>query len=663
MATTTTMTTKTTTEPSKQFDIKIAVIGYVSVGKSTLLNALFGKMYSDVKMKRSTAAVNHFRIASATAPQAGNNTDESTNNDKIEIRSAASTLMETRDDNEKLRNGKNGGTNVTTTVHEKEFTIALDEPLFDMREDTSLVFVDIPGTNEANGGIYKDYVANNWHAFDCVIVVMDATQGANTDQQVNLLENVRDHIEETQKQIPVIVVGNKVDDPHDEELTQQVKELRQAVFQVFNESISKDIVHFVDVSAQHAFVCRWGSQLKFDEFQQLDKELIDKIGREELGLRQWRRLQSNRNEQVKAAYEAISSTSDDSYGERLKATNFDKFLHCLSRTLGGSEVQKTAIEQQQHAVLMRLWKRTSPTADIAVVGTIHRAHDILAALGKRCDVVHETFWKLYQKLEDFAFEKLELSPEVAVLDKPTLFLSQYHKLFIEGNKLEGNTLDPLSTVRFTDAIQNLVRRQFHLIVRKKTMWSFKTWYGKKPWKCDIEGGSWEYLSPFDWERIIRSILLLRFDRKFCVNFGSEMITLETMMSACHPSLVSTYIKFADGESSMKCHVQEEINKSMAAKEVHSYRLNAFGEQIFHSFQGNPVPKIDPVVLPGGCPDAEASMDGQYVPKDNSFVPKYESIYNAFVYIKVPRSLEDPDHWGHVSWMYVQLAKEQKDLGG
>ena len=637
--------TVTTTQTSKQFDIKIAVIGYVSVGKSTLLNALFGKMYSDVKMKRSTAAVNHFRITTTTSSQAGN--DESTN-DEIKVRSAASTLKETREDNEKLRNGKNG-TDVTT-VHEKEFTITLDEPLCDMREDTSLVFVDIPGTNEANGGIYKDYVANNWYSFDCVIVVMDATQGANTDQQVNLLENVRDHIEETQKQIPVIVVGNKVDDPHDEELTQQVKELREAVFQVFNDSISKDIVHFVDLSAQHAFVCRWGSQLKFDEFQQLDRESIDKIGREELGLRQWRRLQSNRNEQVKAAYEAISSSSDDAYEERLKATNFDKFLHCLSRTLGGSELQKTAIEQQQHALLMRLWKRTSPTTDIGVVGTIRRAHNILAALDKSCDVVHEAFWKFYQKLEDFAFEKLELAPEVSVLENPRSFLSQYHKLFIEGNKLNS-----IGTIRFTDAIQNFVRRQFHLIIRKKTTWSFKTWYGSQPWNYEIVRGSWEYLSPFDWERIIRSILLLRFDRKFCVNFGSEIVTLETMMSACHPSLVSTYMKIEDGESTTKSHVQAEIDREMTARGLHKRYL--YGNPIHRPSCGSP----ELVVLPGECPGAEASMDGQYDPEDNKFVPKYESTYNSFVYIKVPRSLEDPDHWGHVSWMYVQLAKEQKDL--
>ena len=40
----------------------MALIGYVSVGKTTVLNALFGAKYGEVAMKRTTAVVNFFRI-------------------------------------------------------------------------------------------------------------------------------------------------------------------------------------------------------------------------------------------------------------------------------------------------------------------------------------------------------------------------------------------------------------------------------------------------------------------------------------------------------------------------------------------------------------------------------------------------------------------------
>jgi len=44
------------------FDIKVALIGSVSVGKSTVLNALLGDTFSPVAFKQTTAGINSFRI-------------------------------------------------------------------------------------------------------------------------------------------------------------------------------------------------------------------------------------------------------------------------------------------------------------------------------------------------------------------------------------------------------------------------------------------------------------------------------------------------------------------------------------------------------------------------------------------------------------------------
>jgi len=49
-------------------DIQIALLGHVSVGKTTLLNALLCGKFSEVSMRRTTAGVNHFRIASQGFP-------------------------------------------------------------------------------------------------------------------------------------------------------------------------------------------------------------------------------------------------------------------------------------------------------------------------------------------------------------------------------------------------------------------------------------------------------------------------------------------------------------------------------------------------------------------------------------------------------------------
>ena len=44
------------------FEIKVAVVGPVSAGKSTLINALLVGKYSEVSIRRTTAGVNFFRL-------------------------------------------------------------------------------------------------------------------------------------------------------------------------------------------------------------------------------------------------------------------------------------------------------------------------------------------------------------------------------------------------------------------------------------------------------------------------------------------------------------------------------------------------------------------------------------------------------------------------
>jgi predicted GTPase len=80
-----------------------------------------------------------------------------------------------------------------------------------MRKDTKLTIVDVPGLNEAGTkAVYKEYVSDKWDTFDCVVVVMDAEKGVNTEEQVELLHVVKDNLKE-KKSVPVIVLCNKVE--------------------------------------------------------------------------------------------------------------------------------------------------------------------------------------------------------------------------------------------------------------------------------------------------------------------------------------------------------------------------------------------------------------------------------------------------------------------
>lgn len=176
---------------SESFELKVGLLGYVSVGKTTGLNALLQQKYGEVSMKRTTAGINMFRLSSLSkSPKrtkrspTKRKTARSTVEDPMDCQDSMSTaseseasddsscirasdaLLEIAADNAKLRK--------SNEIQEKMFDIALDEPLLqDMRDDTRIVLVDIPGINEAgSSNVYLDYVEKTWDTYDAMIVVM-----------------------------------------------------------------------------------------------------------------------------------------------------------------------------------------------------------------------------------------------------------------------------------------------------------------------------------------------------------------------------------------------------------------------------------------------------------------------------------------------------------
>ena len=103
---------------------------------------------------------------------------------------------------------------------------------------------------------------------------------------------------DSHKDIPIIVVCNKVDDPDDDELMSLVKESRLEVESVFavddrekalQAIIDGEMEHqphmspaFLPVSFENAFLYRTVSSLPMGDIKRLGKVYIDKIGHEEV---------------------------------------------------------------------------------------------------------------------------------------------------------------------------------------------------------------------------------------------------------------------------------------------------------------------------------------------------------------------------------------------
>ena len=416
------------------FEIKIAVLGNVSTGKTTLLNALFGDQYGEVSTKRTNAGINFFRvhasvdIKSETTMESGVETG-TTGSPKM--RSTESLSKEISDDNSMV------GTDGDEQIFETTINIELKKDLMPMRKDTTLVFVDIPGISKANTvNEYTDYVANTWTSFDGVIVVMDVQEGVKTEDQVSLLKFVKEQL--PRKPIPVILLCNKVDDPEDEEQEQLVKEARREVETIFDSfgfytlgtavetmlaSVTKTTsvnhrihrmqgshanaesrlwhesgsfaqtfdhmsrIHFshpnarmqspafIAVSAIHAFFHQNASIMTPEAFASFDQDLLEILGRDQFGRRRWNRLseQEKRDEVFKVVKEG--------YQDGLQDSNFDKLIKVLGYFFGGGVRQQHIIELQIITSLQSLLTRPFPSEGItSLIRGVHEKRRLFASV-------------------------------------------------------------------------------------------------------------------------------------------------------------------------------------------------------------------------------------------------------------------------------------------
>jgi small GTP-binding protein len=458
------------------FEIKVALLGYVSVGKTTVLNALLQDKFSEVSMRRTTAGVNFFRISTQSNGKDSPEKVEGKASDSTDSvgewsmladnpKTAESALEEITADNSELRK--------TNKIQEKIFDIELDGPLCEMRKDTKLTIVDVPGLNEAGTkAMYKEYVGDKWETFDCVVVVMDAEKGVNTEEQVELLHFVKDNLK-NKKSVPVIVLCNKVDDPEDAELMNLVQEVREQVekiFEVGNRSQALQQVFesskagndqppcdaypiFIPLSAGNAFAYRTASRLSLEEFKKLDIALIDKLGRDEVGNFKWKEL--SLDAKYAMAYDAVSDIKQ--YQERLEATNFDKFLSAFSFCLGGDEVQRNLIEQQLTLSLRNL------SLDSPVASQLRAIYECCKVIKKPTEQLKTSFWFMYEKLSRDAFSLFDIHMDTGGVTKALDELVGYSALATELGWTDQSDLIPMK-------MDELLRRQLSIIVSKANDW-------------------------------------------------------------------------------------------------------------------------------------------------------------------------------------------------
>lgn len=297
--------------------------------------------------------------------------------------------------------------------------VSLETQICQMRPDTQLVLIDIPGVkkekNSRTSNVFGDYIHSKWSSFDCIVVVVDATSSHN-DKQIESLRFVhKNNI--TQKDVPTIFLGNKIEDL---EGTYQQNLLSNTTDDASNiyDRLCSDVLWkelkamaktsdcdakntrsavFLAISAMNAFIHRRACDLVPENFH--EKDAMDKLGQDEVGAK-WKMRTRKEETSVDPALVKCRKECE----ERLKATNFYTFYCILGKFVGGLNTQKNLLWKQIDTSLKIL---SHDPKHKSMSKILHGIYKKARAVERSTDDLTEAYWHAYCECEFESFEKVE----------------------------------------------------------------------------------------------------------------------------------------------------------------------------------------------------------------------------------------------------------------
>ena len=276
--------------------IHIALVGAVSAGKSTLLNAILVARYSDMSIQRTTA------------------------NDIIYYETKDTGKTPTLPDIHELNKKANreimnktleeGGELKITDIKKIEYYVPHIYNLLEgkLKPGIRLAIHDLPGLNDANTAtVYHQYVANNFCQYDIVLFIVDVVSGLNTKDEKNILELILKGIKLNKDKYGIetelMVVLNKCDEmeligknsyetrPIDDEYKAMVEQVRTIVTTTAKTMKVDKLTTFVCLSGEDSYIYRMYSK---NPLCTIDAKHRNKFGINEYGKNQWNKMDENK---------------------------------------------------------------------------------------------------------------------------------------------------------------------------------------------------------------------------------------------------------------------------------------------------------------------------------------------------------------------------------
>ena len=185
----------------KRNSIRIGLVGCVSCGKSTLLNAICVNQYEEMKKCRTTMLPSIYRETNKTIY---NNKEE-----KKKI------LDKNKGNNQKIFSGEVKLTNENCKVVEN--IIPRINNFTDLPQNVYLDIIDIPGLNDAETkDIYYKWIEENFSELDIIIHIIDINSPFNTSDQTDILKmiikNIKNEKVNNGRDVFLLTLVNKCDD-------------------------------------------------------------------------------------------------------------------------------------------------------------------------------------------------------------------------------------------------------------------------------------------------------------------------------------------------------------------------------------------------------------------------------------------------------------------
>lgn len=312
--------------------LNLCLVGCVSAGKSTILNAFFGQDYAQCKIKRTTMIPNKF-IETNDLEKIDN--QETINNLITQVNNLIYSVSNEEPFNQHESKNLN---KLDLDNYGGELIFNVENMEMNISKKIKICIYDIPGLNDAKtSDVYYEYLSKNFHKFNIILFVVDINSGLNTSDEINILNFLAEHIQKhktiSKKNIHMITIVNKADElqlnndkfellGEYQEMFQQTENSIKIIFKKYN--IEDNLIDVIPICGISAHLYRMIK--KFKDVNKLSREHILRIGIDDEGGK-FKRL--NESEQKLRVQQKINDF--DFVDDMIKLSGFLQIEKILNR--------------------------------------------------------------------------------------------------------------------------------------------------------------------------------------------------------------------------------------------------------------------------------------------------------------------------------------------